>query len=198
MVQHAGEEVLRRLAELHRLAGGVGRRPARGVDEAHVDVHAVAHQLRIGLWREDHAMAQPMRGGARHLTRDDRMIGSGQRGLRHHRHLELARAVFGEKRVGNHARGAQRGGKGLAEAVLAAEGAEGVGVAGSLAYAGVEEFLLERRHEPQARQVVELLDGAPQEIPRTALPGAAVGIADVAQEEMLDRRPVGEIDPHFD
>ena len=82
-----------------------------------MDVHAVADELGVGLWREDHAVPQPMRRGARHLAGDDRVIGGGQRGLRHHRHLELARAVLGEKRVWNYPRGAQRGGEGLAETV---------------------------------------------------------------------------------
>ena len=139
-----------------------------------------------------------MRGGARHLARDDRMIGGGQRRLRHDRHLELAWAIFGEKRVWNYPGGAQRGCEDLAEAVLAAEGAQRIGVARAVGDPGIQEFLLESRHELQARQVVEFLNRAAQEIPRTAFPEGAVGIADVTQEEVLDRRPVGEIDAHLD
>src|SRR5204863_7418968 len=73
-----------------------------------------------------------------------------------------------------------------------------ISIAGALGYAGIEEFLLESRQELQARYVVEFLDRAAQEIPRTAFPRAAVGIADVTQEEVLDRRSVGEIDAHLD
>src|SRR5205085_4094725 len=168
MVQHAGAEVLRRFAELHWLAGCVGRRPPRGVDEAHMNVYAVADQLRVGLWREDHPLPQPMRGGARHLARDDRMIGGGQRRLRHDRHLELAWAIFGEKRVRNYPGGAQRGCEDLAEAVLAAERAQRTGVAPAVAEPARQALMLESRHALPARQVVEFLNRAAQEIPRTA------------------------------
>ena len=94
-----------------------------------MNVHAVADAVGIGLWRKGHPMAEPVCDGARHLAGDDRVVGGDQRRLRHHRHLELARAVFGEKRVRNHPGSAHGGGERLTKAVLAAEGAEGVSVA---------------------------------------------------------------------
>ena len=108
------------------------------------------------------------------------------------------RAPYSARKVsGNHPGRAQRGDEALAESALAAEGAEGVGVARTVRGAGVEELLLERGDQAKARHLFELLDGAAQEIARAAFPGGAVGIADVAEKEMLDRRAVAKIDPHF-
>ena len=94
-----------------------------------MDVHAVAHTIGIGHRREDHAMAQPMRGRARHLAGDHRVIGGGQRRLRGNRDLELARRRIRRERCPDRAGRAQRGDEGLAETALAAKGTERVGVA---------------------------------------------------------------------
>src|SRR6516162_2497755 len=196
-MQYASKEMLRGFAELQWLGRCMCRRRTRGVDKAHMNVHTVADEFRVGLWREDHALAQPVRCGARHLAGDYRVVGSDQCRLRHDGYLELARTVFGEKRVRNDPGGAQCSREGLAKAILAAEGAEGVGVTGLVGQAGVEEFLLEGRNEPQAGRLVQRLDRAAQKVPWAAFPWASVGIADVAQEEMLDRRAIGEIDPHL-
>jgi len=50
VVQDTGKEVLCRLAQIHRLPGRMGRRPAGGVDKAHVNVHAIADEFGIRLW----------------------------------------------------------------------------------------------------------------------------------------------------
>ena len=105
---------------------------------------------------------------------------------------------FGEKGVRNDTGGAQRGNERLAERALAAEGAECIGVARPVGGAGVEELLLKGRHKAKARDVGQLLDSAAQKIARAAFPGAAVGVADIAEKEMLDRRTVAEIDAHLD
>ena len=190
--------MLRRLAEIHWLAGCVGRRPARRIDKTHMNVNPIADELRVGFGREDHALPQPLCGGARHLAGDHRVIGGGQGRLRHHGHLELARAVLGEKGIGDHPGRPQRRDETLAKGALAAKGAEGVGVARTVRRPGVDEFLLECRDQAEARDLFELSDCAAQEIAGAAFPNATVGIADVAQKEMLDRRAVGKIDPHFD
>ena len=91
-----------------------------------------------------------MRRGARHLAGDHRVVRRGQRGRRRHRHLELSRAVFREKRVRHHAGGAQGGDEAFAERALAAEGVQAVGVAVAMLVAGVDELLLERGDQPQA------------------------------------------------
>ena len=129
MVQDTGEEMLRRFAQIHFLAGAVGRRPAGLVPQAHMNMHAVADEIGIGLWRKDHAMAEAVRHGPRHLASDHRMVGGDQGRLRRHRHLELARPIFGEKTVRDRPGGPQSGGEGLAEITLSAKGAECVGIA---------------------------------------------------------------------
>jgi len=139
-----------------------------------------------------------MRGGARHLTRDHRVIGRGQSGLRHHSHLVLARAIFGEKGVRHDARAAQGGDERLTEATLSAKGAERISVARPVGDASVEKFLFERRDKAHARNLFQLVYGAAQEIARAAFPRTAVGVADVPQEEVLDRRTVAKIDLDLD
>ena len=94
-----------------------------------MNVHPVADELGVGLGREDHAVPEPVCGGARHLAGDHRVIGCGQGRLRHHRHFELARTVLGEKGVGNHPGRPQGRDETLAKGALSAKGAEGVGVA---------------------------------------------------------------------
>ena len=116
---------------------------------------------------------------------------------RSHRHLELARAVFGEEGVRHHAGGAHRRDEAFAEGALAAEGIQAVGVAVALLVAGVDELLLERGDQAQAGRRIQCGDGAAQELARAAFPGRAVGVADVAEEEMLRRGVVGEIDAHL-
>ena len=105
---------------------------------------------------------------------------------------------FGEKGVRNDTGRTQRGNERLAEHALAAESAERIGVARPVGYAGIEKLLLEGRHKAKARDVGQLLDGTAQKIARAAFPGAAVGVADIAEKEMLDRGTVAEIDPHLD
>src|ERR1700730_9107041 len=198
MMQYAGKEMLRRFAQAHQLSRSVCRLSPCRIDKAHVNVYAVADEIGVGLGREDDPVAQPMRGGARHLPRDHRMIGGGQGGLRHDRNLELARRVRSEKSIRNHPGCSEGCDETLAKSALPAKRAEGVGVARPIGGARVEEFLLECRVEAKARRLIQLLDGASQEVARTAFPGAAVGIADIAEKEMLDCRTVSEIDPHLD
>src|SRR5271166_743665 len=127
-----------------------------------------------------------------------RVIGRRQRRLRHHRHLELARAVLGEEGVRTHPGRPQGRNETLAESNLPEEGAEGVGVTRPVGRTGVDDFLLEGGDQAKACCVFELSHGAAQEITRAAFPSAAIGIADIAHEEMLNRRSVAEIDPNLD
>src|SRR6516165_5965458 len=125
------------------------------------------------------------------------MVGCRQRGLRHHRHFELARAVFSEKGVRNHPCRPQRSNESFAKRALAAEGGEGIGVARTIGDTGIKELLLEGGYQAKTRHFFELPDSAAQKIARTAFPGATVGIADVAEKEVLGRRAIAKIDTHF-
>ena len=60
--------------------------------------------------------------------------------------------------------------------------------------AGIDELLLEGGDEMKPARRIERGDGAAQELARAALPRAAVGVADIAEDEMLRRGAVGEID----
>ncbi len=162
-----------------------------------MDVDAAADIVRYRLWREHRAMAEAMRRRARHLAGDHRVIGGGQGRLRRHRHLELARTVFGKKTVRHRPRGAQRRNKRFAETPLAAKGAERVGVARTVLHAGIQKFLLEGSNQTQAGRLVQVGCRAAQKVARAAFPRLAVGRANVAQKEMLDRRSVGKVDPHL-
>jgi hypothetical protein len=138
-----------------------------------------------------------MRRGAGHLPRDHGVVGGGQCGGGGDGHLELAVAVFRQKRVGHHAGGAQGGDERLAEAALAAPGTEAVGVCRAVLDSGVDELLLEGGDQPQAGRGIECRERATQEFARAAFPGRAVGVADIAEDEMFRCRTVGEIDAHL-
>jgi hypothetical protein len=60
-----------------------------------------------------------------------------------------------------------------------------------------DEFLLEGGDELEPACLIEGRGGAAQELTRAALPGAAVGVADISQKEVLGRRAVAEIDIHL-
>src|SRR6516164_1300061 len=147
-----------------------------------MNVDAVADELGVRLRREDDPMPEPVCCGPRHLTGDHRMVGRGQRRLWHYRHFELARTVFGEKSVRDHPGRPQRSNESFSKRALAAERGEGIGVARTIGNPRIEELLLERGDKAKARHFFELADSAAQEIARTAFPGAAVGIADVAKK----------------
>ena len=73
---------------------------------------------------------------------------------------------------------------------------ERVRIAGPFLDAGIDELLLERRDEVQPILRGQGRAGAAEEVARAAFPGRAVGVADVAQAELFQRRPVGEVDAH--
>ena len=148
-----------------------------------------------GIGENDARWPMPMRRRARHLAGDHRMVGRGQRRSRRHRHLELPRAVLGKKRVRRDAGGAHRRNETFAERPLAAERVQAVRVAVALLVAGIDELLLERGDQAQAGRGVQRGDRAAQELARAALPRRAVGVADVAQEEMLRRGTVARSPP---
>ena len=112
-------------------------------------------------------------------------------------HLELPGAVFRQERIGREARRPQRGDKAGAERSLPAERVQAIGVAGAVLIAGIDELLLERRDQAPAAGILERADGTPQELARAALPGRAIGIADIAEEEMFRCGAVGEVDTHL-
>ena len=189
MMQDPGGEMLRRFAQIQFLAGSTGGRPVVLVPQAHMNVHAVADKVGVGLGRKNHPMPEAVRHSARHLTGDHCMVRSGQGLLRGNRHLELARPVFGEKTIRNGSGGAQGGDECLAETALPAKGAERIGVARAVIGAGIDEFLLERGDEVQAGCRLQLARGAAQEVARAAFPRGAVGGADVAEKECSTAEP---------
>jgi hypothetical protein len=63
--------------------------------------------------------------------------------------------------------------------------------------AGVDELLLERGDQAQAGCRIHRLDGAAQELARTALPRRAVSLADIAEKEVLGRGIVCEVHAHL-
>ena len=106
----------------------------------------------------------------------------------------LPRAIFGQEGIRLQPGGAERGDHAFAEPALPPPSAEAIGMAGAILDAGIDELLLEGGDEVKPARRVERGDGAAQELARAALPRAAIGVADVAKDEMLRHRTVGEID----
>ena len=96
-----------------------------------------------------------------------------------------------------HAGGAHRRDQALAEGTLAAERVQAVGIAVAVLVAGIDELLFERGDKLQPGCRIERGDRAAEELARAAFPRRAVGIADVAKEEVLRRGAIGEIHPHL-
>jgi len=127
----------------------VGRGLAGLVQQAVVDVGAVADAGRFDHRGEDGAMAEARGDGAGEFAHQHRLVGGAEAGGGAGGDLELARAVFGEERVGRDAGGAHGGEQGAAECALAAEGVEGVGRAKAVLDAGVDHLLLEGGEQGQ-------------------------------------------------
>ena len=92
------------------------------------------------------------------------------------------------KTVRHHARGPQGGDEGLAERALAAERAQAVRVARPVLIPRIDELLLEGGDQAQATGLGQRGNAAAEELARAALPRGAVGVADIAEEEMLPAR----------
>ena len=69
MVQYAGKKMLRWFRQIHWLAGSMGRRPASPVNKAHMNVHAIADEVGVGLGRKDDPMSEPVCCSARAISR---------------------------------------------------------------------------------------------------------------------------------
>ena len=121
-------------------------------------------------------------------------VGCLQRRLRRDGEFVLALAVFGQEGIGLEPSGAKRGDKTSAEAALGAPGAETIGMAGTILNAGIDELLLEGGNEVKPARRIERCDSAARELARAALPRATIGVADIAEDEMLRNRAVGKID----
>jgi hypothetical protein len=96
-----------------------------------------------------------------------------------------ARAVFRQEAVGFQPGGAQRRHISFAEIALAAPRVERVGRARPVLDAGIDEFLLKRGEEGEARLFLQRGQSAPQEIPRAAFPMLPVQRHDVGEVEAL-------------
>lgn len=75
-------------------------------------------------------------------------------------------------------------------------------MAGPVLDSRIDKLLLEGARKLEPARLLKRRDRTAQELTRAALPGAAVGVADIAEEEMLDRRAdpsaFAEIDTHLD
>ena len=143
------------------------------------------------------AVAQTKGRAARHLARDHALVRRDQRGLRRNGHLVLARAIFGKEGVGLGVRRTDRRDEHLAERALAPERAQTIGVARQVLDAGIDELLLEGGEQMETACLFQRGGSAAQERAHTALPRAAVSVADIAEEEMLRGRAVAEVHMHF-
>ena len=197
MSKHARREMRGCRAQAERTLRIVSLRLTCRVAQAEMNVHAVAGAVSHGHRREDRAMSPAKRHGARHLARNHGMVGSLERRLRCDSEFELARSIFGEERVGRHTCRAKRRDEALAEGTLPAKRIETVSVAGPILYSRIDEFLLEGGDQLEPAHLFECRDRPAQEIARATFPRAAVGVANVAEEEMLDfgaGRALAEID----
>ena len=122
----------------------------------------------------------------RHITHDDGVVGAGDADRRLAGHLKLAGTVFRQEGIRLTPPGAA-GDERLAKDALAAIGIEAIGRGRQLIDAAIHEFLLESGKELQAGDVLQRRQRPAQEIARAAGPGPPIGLADIAQEEMLGR-----------
>src|SRR5690349_10115392 len=200
MSKHAVGEVLCRCAQAERARRVMRLRLTCRVAQTEMDMHAIADAISHRHRREDRAVSKTKRHGARHLARNHGMIGSLERRLRRDGELELARPIFGEERVWRHACRAKRRDKALAEGTLPTERIETISMAGPILYSRIDEFLLEGARKLESARLLECRDRSAQELARATFPRAVVGVANVAEEEMLDLgagRALAEIDPHL-
>ena len=165
--------------------------------QAEMDVHAAAGAVGHRHGREADAVTEAKGCGARELAGDHRLVCRLQRRLRGDGQLVLARAIFRQEGVRLEPCSAKRGDDAFAELALPPPGAEAVSMAGTLLHPGIDELLLEGGDEVQPARGIERGDGAAQELARAAFPRGTVGVADVAEKEVLDRRAVVEIDAHL-
>jgi hypothetical protein len=170
----------------HGPSGIVRNRPPVLVDEAHVDVDAIAHAIGVEDRREAGDVAEPSRRRARQFPHDHRRVGGAHALFRLDHRFDLRRRVLLHDAVGAQAGGAQRPGQRLAEGALGLEAAAPIGFVGDLGRALDLEFVLERRHEPHAGDPVEPVEGGFQDGPGAERPGLALQREDVAEHEALD------------
>ena len=137
------------------------------------------------------------RRGARHLAQLDRVVGRLHPETRRDSHLVLARAVFGQEGIRLDPRPAHRGDQHLAEDALPPIGVEAIGRARQLLDAGIDELVLEGGVELQAGRLLRAPPSRGAGTRAGSIPRRAVGLADVAQEKMLGRAAVAEIDVHL-
>ena len=168
--------------------GGIAHhRLPLGILKAHMDMHAIADAVGIEDRREDGPRAQALGRRAGDLAHDDGIIGRSDSERRLAGDLILPGAIFRQEGIRDHPGLAQRRGEGLAEDSLAAIGIEAVGRPRQLLHPGIDELLLEGREEAKAGDLLQRRQAATQEIARAAGPGRAVGLADIAEIEMLRR-----------
>jgi hypothetical protein len=187
MFQHPGHEGARR--RRHAIGpGGIAHHGLPlGILEAHMNMDAIADTGGIEDRREDRARAQALGGRAGDLAHDDGIVGGPHPDGRLAGDLILPGAIFRQEGIGDHAGLAKSGGEGLAEDSLAAIGIQAVGRTRQLFHPGIDELLLEGREQAITRDLLQRRQTAAQEIARAAGPGRAVGLADIAEIEMLRR-----------
>lgn len=148
-------------------------------------MRAVADALRFQHGGEDRALPEPPGDRAAHFPHDHRLVGSAKPLGWCHRHLELARAVFGQEGIRQYAGLANGGDEGFGKTALAPQHVQRVAGAGTVLDAGIDELLFEGGADGEARALPQCRQCAAQKMARAALPVLALRRQDVAEIEPL-------------
>ena len=181
LAQDACDEVAGDLADMAFAAFVIARRFARRVDQAKMNMHAIAHGVGRRDWRKARPPALARRDIADHLAHDHAPIRGGHAHGRTDGDFVLRFAVFELEGLGITARSPQCGHGEAAEVGLQVQRFERE-VRAQIAVREVE-FLLERRLDLEAGLALEFVEAALQEVAQAALPRLAV-----------ERQRVGEIE----
>src|SRR3954462_9062400 len=99
MMHHPRDKLLADPAQAIGAFRIVGDGTVGGIAQAEMDMRAVADPVGIEDRREDRAMPETVRDGARHLALYDGLVGGAYPRCRMDRHLVLPRPVFRQETV---------------------------------------------------------------------------------------------------
>ena len=176
--------------------GIIGDGRAAGVAKAHMHVDPVADARRIAQRGVADGLVHAAGNRPGQFAHDHRLVRTRDAGLRPHGDLVLVDAVFLHERVGLEAGLAHGAGERLAEGFLRAQAGERVAAAERALHALEMKLVLECADQRQARHVVEPGKRVLEDRAGAAFPRCAVGLLDVADDEMLRRPAVLEVEPH--
>src|SRR5512147_499181 len=169
-------------------------RPPLPVQQAHMDMNAIADD--IGCYRRREAEVMPQGPSCRpcDLTYNYGAIGGGDAERRRASDFVLSGSVLRQIRLGLDARRAQRCHQDLAEDAMSSHSIEVVGRTEALLGAFVVEFLFEGAQQAKTGVALQIVERLLKERAWAAIPWLTVRLQHVAEKEMFARVLFAEVD----